>query len=179
MWWMALLMGLALLPRISAKSLLPLGIFAVPLAIGTTIAVEPMFSAPNETLAKIESAFENFPSGLRLMYFGDPALPPELHRAFEYYHLRKGGRTTMQFVGQEHSLVYKEGVFVTPRSPEFEIFNYSAAPWVPYFDQFDGALIIGDPSPASNAIVSTLEDKGFRVVGSGAITLLLSPHYQR
>lgn len=178
MWWMTLLMGFALFPVFSPKSLIPLGIFALPLAIGTSISTQPLFAMQNQQLAMVDNAFANFPKGLRLLYFGDPNLPAHLHRAFEYYHIRKGGRTTMQFVGKDHSVVYKEGGFLTPPGTEFEIYSYNATAWVPYINEFDGALIIGDPSKASNEIVSTLTNKGFRAVSSGAITLLLSPNYR-
>ena len=175
MWWMALLIGFALLPRVSAKSHRTLGIFVLPLVVGTIISVGALFSLPNQQLAQVEEAFATFPKGMRVLYFGDPALPTHLHRAFEYYHLRKGGRSTMQFAGRDQAVVYKDGCFLTPSGPQFEIYSYSAAAWIPYLAEFDGALIVGGESQASGEIVETLAINGFRVASSGAITLLLSP----
>jgi len=176
MWWIAFLIGFAFLPRISEKSYVNLGVFVFPLVVGTAVSVGALFSVPNQQLAQVEEAFSNFPKGMRLLYFGDPALPPHLHRVFEYYHLRKGGRSTMQFAGKDQAVVYKEGCFLTPLGPQFEIYAYSATAWIPYLAEFDGALIVGDPGPAVDEIIETLTINGFRVASSGVITLLLSPN---
>ena len=178
MWWMALLIGFALLPRVSAKSQITLAIFVLPLVMGTAISVGALFSVPNQQLAQVEQAFSTFPKGMRMLYFGDPALPAHLHRAFEYYHLRGGGRTTMQFAGKDQSVIYKEGIFLSPLGPEFEIYAYSATAWIPYLSEFDGALIVGERSPASDEIISVLTINGFRVMSSGVITLLVGPKFQ-
>jgi len=176
MWWMSLLIGFALLPRLSAKAHITLGIFVLPLVVGTLVSVGALFSVPNQQLAQVEEAFSTFPKGMRVLYFGDPALPTHLHRAFEYYHLRNGGRSTMQFAGKDQAVVYKDEVFRTPIGPEFEIYAYSATAWIPFFSEFDGALIIGEPSPAWEEIISVLTVNGFRVKSSGAITLLMGPN---
>ena len=175
MWWMALLMGLALLPKLSKTNLISLGVFVMPLAIGTSIAAGLIFSVPDQQLSMVDKAFSNFPKGLRLIYFGDPSLPQHLHRAFEYYHLRKGGRTTQHLVGKDHSIDNKKNTFIPPCGEGFGMYNFSATAWIPYLDEYDGALIIGEPSKASNEIVSALTNQGFRVASSGAITLLVNP----
>jgi hypothetical protein len=82
----------------------------------------------------------------------------------------------MQFAGKDQAVVYKEGCFVTPLGPQFEIYAYSATAWIPYLAEFDGALIVGDPGPAVDEIIETLTINGFRVASSGVITLLLSPN---
>ena len=178
MWYLSILLGLALLPKVGQAGFLRICIFALPLAIGSSIKVGGAFAQPNQELAAIENAFAQFPTNLRLMYFGDPALPPHLHRCFEYYHVRKGGRSTMQFVGNEHSVRYAKGQFLTPSGEAFSIYNYTADAWLPYLDHFDGVLIIGQPGPASEAIIAQLERHLFRPVSTGAITLLLSPNWK-
>ncbi len=178
MWWMAMFIGFVFLPVISEKALIYFAIFFFPLAIGTSLTAGRMFTNANAHLAFVESQFASFPAGLRLMYFGDPNLPPHLHRAFEYYHIRKGGRNTMQFIGKDHPVVYKPNVFLTPPGYGYTIYDYNANPWIPYFKEFDGAVIIGDPTPAQKEVVDTLTSEGFRVANSGVVSLLLSPDYK-
>jgi len=175
MWWMSLLMGLVLLPCLTKKNLVSLGVFSIPLAIGTSIAAGSIFAVPDKQLSMLESTFATFPKGLRLIYFGDPSLPPHLHRAFEYYHLRKGGRTTQHLIGKDQSIDFKKGDFMPPAREGFGMYDFSATAWIPYLDEFDGALIIGDSSKASNEIISALTNKGYRVATTGSITLLLNP----
>lgn len=180
MWWISVFLGLALLPTIGSRGFPRLVIFAFPLVIGTSFVMGNVFQAPNKDLAAIDAVFAEYPTGLRLVYFGDPSLPPHLHRAFEYYHIRKGGRSTMQFVGNEHSVKYKEGGFLTPASePGFTIYDYTAEQWLPYLDQFDGALIIGRPTEAQAKIIALLKEKNFRQASQGTITLMLSPNWQQ
>ena len=175
---MVVLVGLALLPELSPKFLVYLGVFFLPFAISMSVVAGSILSETSKQLAAIDNAFSQFPKDLRLLYFGDPALPSYLHRAFEYYHIRNGGRNTMQFIGMDHSVVYKKGCFLTPGGSKFEIFNFDAKPWIPYFQEFDGALVIGNPSAASNEVVSTLTSNGFHVACSGVITLLLRTDHQ-
>ena len=179
MWWITTLLGLALLPEVGKRGFTRICLFSIPLVIGTSFCAGHQFELMNRELAAVEQEFSNYPSGLRLLYFGDPSLPAHLHRCFEYYHLRKGGRTTMQFIGNEQAVCYLKGEFRIPNKPGYTIYDFTADQWLPYANQFDGALIIGNPSDASRKIISTLcEQLGFRVARQGALTLLLSPNWK-
>ena len=179
MWWISALLGMALLPGVGRMGELRVCIFAIPLVIGTSFCAGHQFEVMNRDLAAIEQEFSYFPPGLKLLYFGDPSLPAHLHRAFDYYHLRKGGRTTMQFIGNEQAVCYVKGEFRIPNKPGFTIYDYTVDQWLPYVNQFDGALIIGNPTEASRKIISTLcQQCGFRVARQGSVSLLLSPNWK-
>lgn len=174
MWWMSFLMALVLLPRPSKSTLLCLGIFGLPLALSASFATVPFFSESEKQLSSLEKAFATFPKGLRLLYFGDPRLPNQLHRAFEYYHVRYGGYDTRGLIGLDHSITLKENVFAGPQGEAFGIYGFNATQWIPYLDKFEGALIISDPSQASEAIITTLQSHGYTPVVTGPVTLLLN-----
>ena len=175
MWWMSFMMGLVVLPKLSKKHAVPLGVFGVPFAIAASLSMAPLFSVAEEEISMFETEFSKFPKELRLIYFGDPVIPSHLHRVCEYYHLRHGGRNSIHLIGKEHSVDFKPGVFQPPASPEFGIYGYDATAWLPYLDNFDGALVIGGPSKANEAIISSLKNNGFAPFTTGQVTLLLRP----
>jgi hypothetical protein len=178
MWYLAFILGLALLPKLGQMGMTRVLIFALPLAIGSSINMGMRFDPMNKDLTAVDGVFAQFPPNLRLIYLGEPSLPPHLHRCFEYYHVRKGGRSTQQFVGNEHSVRYAAGEFIVPSGDDYSVYSYTIDPWIEHLDRFDGALIIGQPSQASEAIIAGLEKHRFRRASTGTITLMLSPNWK-
>jgi hypothetical protein len=100
-WWIIAMASFALLPKPRGKPLFALLIIGTVFSISTNIAATQIFKQTDLQIEKVEKVFSNFPRNLRLAYLGDPNLPRQLHRCFDYYHLRAVWDRITSWVGND------------------------------------------------------------------------------
>jgi len=172
-WWITVLASFALLPSLKRSGTALLCAFGVFIATGTSIEVFKDFGRADANLSRAEKAFSTFPRNLRLAYIGEPALAVELHRCFEYYHIRYGGIGPHHLVGREQSVRYR-----TERPPFVDIYSYGPRALGRWLDAYDGVLIIGRPStPGTEDMLHALQKNGYRLHSPPPFALLLHPQY--
>jgi hypothetical protein len=166
-------MSLALLPRLKGKRLLLYCILGIALSLYTTIAASKIFRETDKKIIQVEKAFASFPKNLRLAYLGDPALPYELHRCFDYYHLRYGGMGPYHLFGKERSVNYK-----SPLPPRRRIYDYGPEAIGSWLNAYNAVLIISGPNVSTTkAMIEKLLYLGYRQHSKPPIALFFNPQY--
>ena len=174
-WWVAALASAAVLPRPEKRSACWIWAVGLALAVGTNMDAVKPFQRAAQRLTAAEAAFARFPKRLRLAYLADPRLPWEMHRCFEYYHLRYGGVGPHHFIGRHISVRYKSG-----RPPHRDIFDFGVGALGPWLDAYDAVLIVGAPAlPAVRQMIEQLRWSGYRLHAKPPFALLLHPEYVR
>jgi hypothetical protein len=174
-WWLFALISLAALPRpttTSSKAVILLA--GVALAVGTNLDAAKFFRDAQARFSMAEETFARFPKNLRLAYLKDPLFPEELHRSFEYYHIRYGGVGPHHLAGPEQSVSWRAG-----RPPHVGIYIFSSEALGDWLTSYD-AVLIASPlqgSPQRDEMINTLISRGYRPYSPLPFALFLSPTY--
>ncbi|MBM4080671.1 MAG: hypothetical protein FJ278_13290 [Planctomycetes bacterium] len=171
-WWLTVLCSLSLFPPLARGPALAVWLFGLAAAIGTNLDAARHFKKAENALIRAEQTFARFPKRLRLAYLGDPGLPPELHRCFEYYHIRSGGMGPHHLMGRHNSVRYKG--HEPPRLTIADFGPYALGPWL---DAYEAVLIFSNPTADSTRMVSALQENGYRLHSQLPFALLLHPRY--